>query len=112
MSLHEQTLHNFIHLLQTQPSLFLPKDRAELDHLIADQTDDTKQLSNAISTWCESHPEIDQALFDLESSGRAPGTKKTGNVPPPDITLNKQTLRNAIQQSFPPSSPPPSTSKS
>jgi hypothetical protein len=116
VSFHQQNLKAFIELLTNQPSLFSPEDRADLDKLIDPLPDnDIEPLSLAISGWYPKQPKILEAQLALLSfnpnKDRAPGTEKTGSVPPPDITLNKQTLRNAIQQSFPPSSPPPSTSK-
>lgn len=107
MSNHQKLINNLVHLLITQSSLFTDEQKNELQQIIAClpdglehlSEDDIKKLANQITDWCESHPEIDDALFALEAATkeRAPGSK-TGIVPTPNYELNKRTLDNAIQQ--------------
>ncbi len=100
--LHEQTIYNFIELLNNQSSLFSDRDRADLNQLIASQPDDIKQLSNTILAWCEANPEIDRPLAELKDNLsdeiKAPGTN-LGKKPPLDGKLAKEMVLNAIQQS-------------
>ncbi|MEQ9483036.1 Rpn family recombination-promoting nuclease/putative transposase [Coleofasciculus sp. F4-SAH-05] len=101
MSFSEQNVAAFIELLTRQRSLFTPEDLAELEQVVAPLPDDIEALSNAISEWCEEHPEVDEAQLKLlpdKSGERLPGSKE-GKVKTPNYELNKQTLQNAIQQS-------------
>lgn len=101
MSFSEQNVAAFIELLTRQRSLFTPEDLAELEQVVAPLPDDIEELSKAISEWCEEHPEVDEAQLKLlpDNSGeKAPGSKE-GKVKPPNDALNKQILKNAIQQS-------------
>ena len=99
MSVHEVTVNNFIHLLKTQPELFSKEENTKLIQLLNSQSDDIQSLSNAISDWCEKHPQVDDALAELERiTERAPGsTKANSNIP--KYEHDKRTLINAIQQS-------------
>ncbi len=101
MSVYETTVNNFIHLLKTQPSLFSEPDKFKLRQLIDSQSDEIKALSNAIANWCLHHPQLDDAMAELEeeeSITRFPGnTKANTNIP--QYKLDKKTLLNAIQQS-------------
>jgi len=101
MSFSEQNVAAFIELLTRQRSLFTPEYLAELEQVVAPLSDDIEELSKAISEWCEEHPEVDEAQLKLlpkNSGEKAPGSKE-GKVKPPNYELNKQTLKNAIQQS-------------
>ncbi len=101
MSLYKTTINNFIHLLITQSLLFSEQDKLELDQLIANQPDDIKSLSNAISNWCSTHHQIDDSLADLEElhpNSKAPGLDKA-NYNIPEYQTDKRTLLNSIQQS-------------
>ncbi|MEQ9354505.1 Rpn family recombination-promoting nuclease/putative transposase [Coleofasciculus chthonoplastes] len=101
LSFPEQNVDAFIELLTEQYSLFSSGYLAELEQLLAPLPDDIEELSEAISIWCEQHPEIDEAQLKLlpdNSSEKAPGSKE-GKVKPPNYELNKQAILNAIQQS-------------
>ena len=99
MSDYETTVNIFVHLLNTQPSVFSGEDRIALVELINNQTDDIKSLSNAISDWCSKHPEVDEALAEFEKIGvRAPGDKQA-NTNIPKYELDKKNILNEIQQS-------------
>lgn len=100
MSDYEVTVNNFIYLLKTQSSLFSKEEKTEVLKLVNSQSDDIQSLSNAISDWCAEHPQVDDALAELdeEIGVKAPGsTKANSNIP--KYQLDKRTLLNAIQQS-------------
>ncbi len=100
MSDYEVTVNNFIHLLKTQPNLFSKEENTKLIQLLNSQSDDIQSLSNTISDWCEKHPQVDDALAELEGNvtERAPGsTKANSNIP--KYEQDQRTLINAIQQS-------------
>ena len=99
MSDYEATVNNFIHLLKTQPKLFLKEDNTQLIELLNSQSDDVKSLSNSISDWLEEHPQVDDALAELEknTAERGPGSRKlNSNIP--KYQTDKKSLLNAIQQ--------------
>ncbi|MDZ7969418.1 MAG: hypothetical protein RM368_31485 [Nostoc sp. DedSLP03] len=99
MSDHETTVNIFVHLLNTQPSLFSAEDRITLIKLINNQPDDIISLSNAISDWLSEHPEVDKALAKLEKIVvRGPGDKQA-NTNIPKYELDKKNILNEIQQS-------------
>ena len=99
MSDYETTVNIFVHLLNTQPSLFSGEDRITLMELINNQTNDIKSLSNAISDWCSEHPEVDEALAEFEEIvGRYPGDKQA-NTNIPKYEVDKKNILNEIQQS-------------
>lgn len=101
MSDYEVTVNNFIHLLKTQPSLFSKEEKTELVELVNYQSDEIKSLFSAIADWCVEHPQVDDALAELqlkEIAVRAPGSPKM-NSSIPNYKSDKRTLLNAIQQS-------------
>jgi hypothetical protein len=103
-------------LLQEQPQLFTESKRQELMALIEPLPDDLETLSLAIASWYETDDEIVDAqleilnnyiLIENESKSdritelavaRAPGTN-FGYVPEPNQQINKERLKNSIQQS-------------
>lgn len=102
MSDYEVTVNNFIHLLKTQLELFSKQDKTNLIKLLNSQSDDIQSLSNTISDWCEKHPQVDDALAELEANvtERAPGsTKANSNIP--KYELYKRTLIKASSQAQP-----------
>jgi hypothetical protein len=116
MSFYQQNLQAFLRLLQEQPQLFTESKRQELIALIEPLPDDLETLSVAIASWYETDDEIVDAqleilnnsiLIENESKSdritelavaRIPGTN-VGNIPKPNQQINKETLKNAIQQS-------------
>jgi hypothetical protein len=116
MSFYQQNLQAFVRLLQKQPQLFSESKRQELMLLIEPLPDDLETLSVAIASWYENHDEIVDAqleilnnsiLIENESKSdritelalaRTPGIN-VGHVPKPNQQINKETLKNAIQQS-------------
>lgn len=103
MSFYQQNLEAFLQLLEEQPQLFTESKRQELMALIEPLPDDGEKLSIAIASWYENHDEIESAQLKILNNSRLeadrlPGTK-VGNVPQPNQKINKETLKNAIQQS-------------
>ncbi|MEQ8962425.1 MAG: DUF2887 domain-containing protein, partial [Coleofasciculus sp. C2-GNP5-27] len=103
MSFSEQNVAAFIELLTHQRSLFTPEDLAELEQVVDPLPNDITEISKALSSWYKKHPQIREAQLQLlpnpnDSGDKAPGSKE-GNVKTPNYELNKQTLKNAIQQS-------------
>lgn len=101
MSIYENKINNFIHLLSTQPDLFTATNRRELEKLIATQPDEINPLANTISTWCEQYQQVDQELSELrlDPLNRPPGSKKA-NLNIPQYEHDKKSIINAIQQSY------------
>ncbi|MEQ9233933.1 Rpn family recombination-promoting nuclease/putative transposase [Coleofasciculus sp. E2-BRE-01] len=101
MSFSEQNVATFIELLTHQRSLFTPEHLAELEQVVEPLPNDITEISKALSSWYKKHPKIREVQLRLlpDNSGeKAPGSKE-GKVKPPNDALNKQTLKNAIQQS-------------
>lgn len=104
MSFYEQNLEAFIELLNNKrSSLFSAEDRTNLAQLIDPLPDDIEKLSVVIAAWYQKHPKILDAQLDLLNKKpttfeRVPGTT-TGNIKTPENQLNKEVLKNAIQQS-------------
>lgn len=111
MSFYQQNLQAFMRLLQEQPQLFSESKRQELIALIEPLPDDLETLSLAIASWYENHDKIVDAQSEILNNSilevdRIPGTNFI-NIPKPNQQINKETLKNAIQQSVkkPPAQP-------
>ncbi|NES17944.1 MAG: hypothetical protein F6K41_03235 [Symploca sp. SIO3E6] len=112
LSPYEETILDFVYIAEKQPELFTAKDRADLAQLVATLPEDVEEISNQIALWCESHPHILDAIFDLpveeSASLRAAGgrdTSLTGKE-------SKDAIENTVRESIPPknsNSPPPKT---
>ena len=110
MSFAEDNTRAFQQLIATQPQLFY-KHEAELHQLRATLPDDINQISDAVSNWCncESRRPILEALINLHgdiNKFRPPGIGDNVKAPPepepkPRREVTKETLSNAIQESFP-----------
>ncbi|MEG4857483.1 hypothetical protein QUB75_06870 [Microcoleus sp. K1-B6] len=106
MSFAEDNIRAFQQLITTEPQLF-SKHEAELHQLGATLSDDIEKISDDVSNWCacESRPQILEALIKLHDevdNNRFPGTTKPiAPPPPPPPKLSRETLLNAIQESFP-----------
>ena len=103
MSFYQQNLQAFMRQLQEQPQLFSESKRQELIALIEPLPDDLETLSLAIASWYENHDEIVDAQSEILNNSisevdRIPGTNVI-NIPKPNQQINKETLKNAIQQS-------------
>lgn len=98
MSLEDQTIQNFITLVETQWPLFADC-QGELEQLWRDLPSDKEGMSDMIADWYESHPAIADAMDAIseeKQTKRAPGT--LGNVPNPDPKLYQQMLENAMRR--------------
>ncbi|MEG4284970.1 hypothetical protein QUB68_17730 [Microcoleus sp. A006_D1] len=106
MSLAEDNIRAFQQLITTERVLF-SKHKAELHQLGATLSDDIEKISDDVSNWCacESRPQILEALIKLHGDldkDRLPGTTKPiAPPPPPPPKVSRETLLNAIQESFP-----------
>jgi hypothetical protein len=106
MSFAEDNIRAFQQLITTEPLLF-SKYEAELHQLAATFSDDIEKISDGVSNWCacESRPQILEALIKLHDDldkDRLPGTTKPiAPPPPPPPKVSRETLLNAIQESFP-----------
>ncbi|MDF5711885.1 MAG: hypothetical protein PUP90_30470 [Nostoc sp. S4] len=99
MSVHEIIVNIFIHLLNTQSSLFSAEDRITLMQLINNQPDNIKSLSDAISDWLSEHPEVYEAFAKFEEIGRRGPGDKQANTNIPKYELDKKNILNEIKQS-------------
>ncbi|MFP5269562.1 Rpn family recombination-promoting nuclease/putative transposase [Coleofasciculus sp.] len=101
MSFSEQNVATLIELLNHQRSLFTPEDLAELEQVVEPLPDDITEISKALSSWLKKHPIIREAQLKLlpDKSGQRTQGSKEDVVKTPNYELNKQTLKNAIQQS-------------
>ncbi|MEG4962340.1 MULTISPECIES: Rpn family recombination-promoting nuclease/putative transposase [unclassified Microcoleus] len=103
MSLPEQNIDSFIELLTQQRSLFGAEQLTELAQLIEPLSDEIDVLSEAISSWAENYPSIQQAQAKLleplppiaKASEKAAVTRESSESQLRD-RLNKQALKNAI----------------
>ncbi|MEG4021570.1 hypothetical protein [Microcoleus sp. S13C4] len=109
MSFEEDNTRAFQLLIATQPQLFY-KHEAELHQLRATLPDDINQISHAVSNWCncESRLPILEALRNLHGDNkfRPPGIGDNVKAPSepgpkPRREVTKETLSNAIQETFP-----------
>jgi hypothetical protein len=112
---HNQQLNAFVLLLEKEPQLFSSEYCQKLLELIEPLPDDLGTLSIEIITCCKQEQEIFTAYKNLlkeiakmkgTEKDRIPGTN-FGNVPEPNQQINKERLKNAIQQSVkkPPAKP-------
>lgn len=103
MSLPEQNIDSFIELLTQQRSLFGAEQLTELAQLIEPLSDEIDVLSEAISSWAENYPSIQEAQAQLleplppiaKASEKAAVTRESSESQLRD-RLNKQALKNAI----------------
>jgi hypothetical protein len=107
-----KNINAFIHLIKNQPDLFLNENRNEdLKEASANFREKDDELADDIIEWCTKYTDIKQALRqtrkelfsgETQSTDRLPG----GNTlkappPPPPPKVSRETLLNAIQESFP-----------
>ncbi|MEG5162014.1 Rpn family recombination-promoting nuclease/putative transposase [Microcoleus sp. AT3-A2] len=102
MSLPEQKIDSFIELLTQQRSLFGAEQLTELAQLIEPLSDEIDVLSEAISSWAENYPSIQEAQAKLleplpiaKASEKAAVSGESSESQLRD-RLNKQALKNAI----------------
>ena len=111
LSPYEETILDFIYVAQKQPELFTTEDRADFAQLVATLPDDLEEISNEIALWCEAHPHILNAIFDLPveelDSLRAAGGRNT----PLTGKEAKDAIENTVRESSPPPQPKSSPQK-
>jgi hypothetical protein len=112
LSPYEETILDFIYIAQNRPELFTAEDRTDLAKLVATLPEDVEEISNAIALWCDTHPHILDAIFDLPveelDSLRAAGGRNT----PLTGKESKDAIENTVRESIPPEkSPPPPPKK-
>ncbi|MEG4394045.1 Rpn family recombination-promoting nuclease/putative transposase [Microcoleus sp. BROC3] len=102
MSLPEQNIDSFIELLTQQRSLFSAEQLTQLAQLIEPLSDEIDVLSEAISSWAENYPSIQEAQAKLleplppaKASEKAAVTRETSESQLRE-RLNKQAIKNAI----------------
>ena len=108
-----KNINAFIHLIENQQPLFLNENRHEdLKEASANFGETEDKLADDIIEWCAKYTDIKQALRQtrkelystkIQSTGdRLPGTTPlTPPPPPPPPKVSRETLLNAIQESFP-----------
>ena len=109
-----KNINAFIYLIKNQPDLFLNENRHEdLKEASADFREKDDELADDIIEWCAKYTDIHQALRQTRKElystktqstkdDRFPGTKTlTPPPPPPPPKVSRETLLNAIQESFP-----------
>ncbi|WP_445171360.1 hypothetical protein [Microcoleus sp.] len=108
-----KNINAFIHLIKNQQSLLLNQNRHEdLKEASANFRETEDELADDIIAWCSKYTDIQQVLRqtrkELSSTktqsteNRFPGTTKPiAPPPPPPPKVSRETLLNAIQESFP-----------
>ena len=107
-----KNINAFIYLIENQQPLFLNENRHEdLKEASANFREKDDELADDIIEWCNKYTDIKQALrqtrkelssAETQSTDRLPGTNPlTLPPPPPPDKVSRETLLNAIQQSFP-----------
>ncbi|MEG5138264.1 MULTISPECIES: hypothetical protein [unclassified Microcoleus] len=105
-------IHAFIYLIKNQPHLFLIENRDEdLKQASANFGETEDDIAENILEWCEKYPDIEKALSltrqgldsgEIQLTNRLPGTTEPiAPPPPPPPKVSRETLLNAIQESFP-----------
>ncbi len=109
----QKNINAFIHLIENQQPLFLNENRYEdLKEASANFGETEGELADDIIEWCAKYTDIKNALrqtrkelysAEIQSTGdRIPGTTKPiAPPPPPPDKVSRETLLNAIQESFP-----------
>ena len=108
----QKNINAFIHLIENQQPLFLNENRYEdLKEASASFREKDDELADDIIAWCAKYTDIKQALRqtrkELSSTetqstkDRFPGTTEPiAPPPPPPPKVSRETLLNAIQESF------------
>lgn len=107
-----KNINAFLHLIDNQQPLFLNENRHEdLKEASANFREKDDELADDIIEWCAKYADIHQALRltrkelysgETQSTVRIPGTTKPiAPPPPPPDKISRETLLNAIQESFP-----------
>ncbi|MEH2093490.1 MAG: CHAT domain-containing protein [Nostoc sp.] len=111
MSPYEENILTFVYILQNQPELFTPEDRADILELLATLPDDVEEISNAIALWYETRPQILDAILnvpivDLDSLRSAEGRRT-----PMTASESKDMIENSVTESNKSNQPDTSSSQ-
>jgi len=110
---NQKNINAFIHLIKNQKPLFLIDNRHEDLNQAKDTFRETEdELADDIIEWCAKYTDIQQALRQTRKELFPVATKSTENRLPGSTKINpppkssppkaaKETLLNAIQESFP-----------
>jgi len=113
LEINQKNINAFIHLIKNQKPLFLIDNRYEDLNQAKDTFRETEdELSDDIIEWCAKYTDIQQALRQTRkelypaatksTEDRLPGTTTLKAPPPPPPRKSaRETLLNAIQESFP-----------
>lgn len=108
-----KNINAFIHLIKNQQPLFLNENRHEdLKEATANFREKDDELADDIIEWCAKYTDLQKALRQTRkelfstktqsTENRFPGTTKPiAPPPPPPPKVSRETLLNAIQESFP-----------
>lgn len=112
--INHKNINAFIHLIKNQKPLFLIDNRYEDLNQAKDNFRETEdELADDIIEWCAQYTDIQQALRQTRKElypaatkstegDRLPGSTKINPPPPPPPRKSaRETLLNAIQESFP-----------
>jgi len=106
MLLEDKTIQKFLTLVKTQSSLFADC-QGELEQLSKSLPEDKEGISDAIASWCESHPAIQNAMSGNTLSDYSKTFGIDGHAPPPpDPKAYRDILENAIRRIPPPKQTP------
>ena len=109
----QKNINAFIHLIKNQQPLLLNENRHEdLKEASANFRETEDELANDIIAWCAKYTDIHQVLRQTRkelystkiqsTKDRLPGiTEPIAPPPPPPPKVSRETLLNAIQESFP-----------
>ena len=109
----QKNINAFIHLIENQQPLFLNENRYEdLKEASANFGEREDKLSDDIIEWCAKYTDLEKALRQTRkelystkiqsTKDRLPGiTEPIAPPPPPPPKVSRETLLNAIQESFP-----------
>jgi hypothetical protein len=113
LEINQKNINAFIHLIKNQKPLFLIDNRHEDLNQAKDTFRETEDdLADDIIEWCAKYTDIQQALRQARKELFPEPTKSTDNRLPGSTKINpppkssppkaaKETLLNAIQESFP-----------
>ncbi|NET83796.1 MAG: hypothetical protein F6J94_18280 [Moorea sp. SIO1F2] len=106
MALENQFLYALKELMDTEPELFKDSERTEIEGLITSFRNDTKKLADAITRWCASHSDINNALMALMARKPSHERPAGGKLPTPETKAEHEKnlieeLSNATRQSTP-----------
>jgi CHAT domain len=111
MDFSTQNLLAFQNLWNNQPDLFSEEARLSLSQIISELEENLEKIARTIVTWCESYPEIDDALSDERNKLGADiperNTRGTPEVTNSTEQINPQEYIKWMRDNFTPQSTTP-----